>query len=325
MKRPIAIVLTIAIFAAIAVCFLRPGDLNPDFGYADIHFSSDDDSRKLSLSGDSDRVEARFIGVGDDGGRTLSVCFWAKDETKTYAFTSSEYANGALIEKTDIPDILVERSGNGCWERCDDVRYTPVMSLPMTASNRRNVVDAPTILNFFFPIDIAGKYRVTFFFRECAEPHCTASNLSTAGELLSVWFELSVPVKTAFEYDVYSPYIKYVEETGAGIVELLIRSNREQPLPYLDKRSIALFRETQQGQDYAGSYLDGGVQVLYLSDEALFWREVCGWEASFGYYGTIALPDASRSDEYVLKMTFTEHPDGSGEQYTLTLRLRFTK
>ena len=248
-------------------------------------------------------IDATLLGMGVDGARTMAISVKSSNPDKSYAFTASKLEHGFKVGVSDSPDILAERWNGESWSPLDDVQYVPTL-LNFKKTTKPQIIADYAILEFFFPIDVPGRYKLTLFFREYE-----TDSLSTVGDMLDISFEVEIPEADGSRYNLYSVYTKYVEETGAGIVELLIKSGDEMTHLYLDIESIDAL-----GKD---------AEILYVRPEQKFFRDICEWNDQYCHYGVIGIPEVDRAETCPLTLHFTENPDGSGEQYTLTLNLRF--
>lgn len=221
MKRPLALVLTIAIFAAIAVCFLRPAP--PDFGYGDevyiaCQFFKPNAYNKVRITGDSECFSDIIFGT--------HLTFPLMDRTVWLDFDEGSLLAGweDMDIEQDIPPefaVLETRSGGG-WNRIDDAVHGGIMTT--VSSGTVTSRSFSFILNY--PSEYQpGDYRFTVFFRE-----------AKSGEQHSVSINFSVPRKTSARWDVADVFW-----TPANEIHLTLRANRgDGVFPYIDCESVTL-------------------------------------------------------------------------------------
>lgn len=194
MKRSVALVLTGVIFAAIAVCFLRPTpDLNPDFGYsfqANPGFGYadkfDGQYQKIELEGNSEYFEETALLYVDP----------ADPCDRIFDRGHSDNANNALAW-----------NGNSRYGFCYPI-VAPIFDTP-------------------------GEYRFTLNFREVVRDE-VGNLTSDVGDERSVSFCYTVPEVTEMTFDVVSANIIWSEETpDRRALRLTLRLNHGTPAPYM--------------------------------------------------------------------------------------------
>lgn len=332
MKRPLALVLTIAIFAAVAVCFLRPI-------HGSVPFIVEDEPDKvytfakpepLELIGrDADLIQAEYVSTSvsmDDAAVILSI---KSVDDACYTLGASVYENG--IEVDHKPPFITERYENGEWRAYADGWWF-VSYVGGVLGNVRPAFSSSEALSesFKLSIDEPGRYRITFYFRDyipASEKYLHRGGSSGDG-LYEASFEYEVPARKLlstsprvanFSMRDYSDVSEWAERFGTNVAQInMLITNSHIGYGYFqrDKSRIEMLTDS-------GEYIPADeVQITYgevinCTDRPEPFDEYCvrpvctniwGWE-----YGA----------EYRLSMTFTENEDGSGEQYTLTLNLRF--
>lgn len=304
MKRSVALVLTVVIFAAVAVCFLRPlPDLNPDFGYAD-RFDGQT-IIPVKLEGDSEYFAESWIGGIWPAYNSFYVCLRPKEQYHLTVGTPTLYENGKVSYMRYVGDDwgYIERRVNGKWEYFGEagakdgplvqqIGYLGVYGNSLNWEGYGSVgsgldMDA-TMLH------TPGEYRVTVRF------HVAISNDEVEEEERRVSFRYTVPKVTHKPFDVLetSAFIlnnKY--NHNLHIVSVILRLNHGTPAPYV----------LRDGKYCPPSWeRDIG--------------EVTG-EKDIVQYRVLVSSDVE--DECTETFHFAEHSDGSGKQYDLTLNLRF--
>lgn len=344
------------VLLSLLCCFSSPGcarkvDENPFFGYADrvyyayyraTPFRSEDDDGytyyTMSFSGDTDKVNADAASPDSDiSPFAYTVPFYSVDG-RLYCMGADEYKNGEVVNTADhglneeetrlyMNDDAI--SVIGVAERLEDgepiERYGVFRSLYNTVgfSAVEVVDDKPqhyeVTCNLF--ACTPGDYRVTYYFRELIDYDIDEDgryvNFTTGDELYSVSAEqaFTMPEATGKKFDI----VNVIFSTGSGCLKLILRS-MDGTLPYFaDDITVEKLGESGWEIDDGGKTRYGSsVFADYFSD---FPYPGPGTPATAVYpikYGTGELPLAH---EYRLTLTFTENEDGSGEQYTLVLRL----
>lgn len=304
MKRSVALVLTVIIFAAIAVCFLRPtSDLNPDFGYsfqANPGFGYadkfDGQYQKIELEGNSEYFEETALLYVDPADPYIAVRMRPK---KPYFLTlgtpeaieSEEYSPYRFSYK-DFG--FIERRVGDEWLYCGETAPSDRIFDRGHSDNANNALawNGNSRYGFCYPIvapifDTPGEYRFTLNFREVVRDE--VGNLtSDVGDERSVSFCYTVPEVTEMTFDVVSANIIWSEETpDRRALRLTLRLNHGTPAPYMRF---------------------GGYSPPMHEENGL---------------ATYSMSVDSDKSEYTADIHFAENSDGSGKQYDLTLNLRF--
>lgn len=210
MKRSLALVLTVVIFAAIAVCFLRPAP--PDFGYA---ASYDGRPVPLELEGDAEYFEcAELIDVDCVVNESIYVRLRPTENTCLIPSTP------AGAQKSCRTDRLVDGEWRFVAESDEggSIRTTPIERTNTWSRDRDTLSFSARIF------DTPGEYRFTLSFREVGDE---------SRELHSVSFQYTVPRVTASPFDLLSVgWFKFPGEEEL-LVQLDVRPNRGTPASYV--------------------------------------------------------------------------------------------
>lgn len=294
MKRPLAIALTIAIFAAIAVCFLRPAP--SELGRPKPIFEP---NTPLELSGDTEYFEcAEVLEVNriDDDIELLLV------PSESYVLHI-----GAGVDEYGSRSIergYVERFTDGEWMYLRELRgptmeaaiWLPPRRYSLSWNDEKGTAGHRCTLHSCHELDAPGEYRYTLYFRQIKGMD------ELFGDIISLSFTITVPDEpTGKKFDVFT----------SNHYQLLIRSNCGKPAPYLVPDSICV-TDPANGEVvietvgvHAFSPSEGGISRSYVySDSRLY-------DLPFG--------------EYEISLEFAEHDDGSGKRYPFSYTTTFGK
>ncbi len=330
MKRPLAIVLTVAIFATVAMCFLRPMHSSASFIVEDEpgKVYTFTEPQQLELGGrDAERVEIEYVRTDAHLDSAVVLSFKSADDG-CYTLGSSVYKDGIEDERGAM--FLTERYERGEWRACENVETAvSEISLMPEIYVRRAFSSSETRTEFVaLNTDEPGRYRVTFYFREYIP--ASTKNMRRGGSsgenLYEAAFEYEVPTRSRFSSEPrvaslsmrdYSDDPDWAERFNTTVAQInLLITNSHIGYGYLQKDECGLVRLGDSGEyvpDNAVRITYGEI-INYIADPKPEYyvrpaqMNIWGWE-----YGA----------EYRLTMTLTENPDGSGKQYTLTLHLRF--
>lgn len=299
MKRSVALVLTVVIFAAIAVCFLRPApDLNPDFGYAD---RFDGQHIPLKLEGDSEYFAESWVGRILPVYNSFYVCLRPKEQYHLTPGTPKLYENGHM-EWFGADWGYIERRVNGKWEYFGDAQPTegPLVQQIGYAGTCGNSLnwEGFGLIGSGLDVDATmlhtpGEYRVTVKF------HVAISNDEVEEEEHRVSFRYTVPKVTKKPFDVLQTSATITNDeyhNNLHRVYVVLRLNHGTPAPYV----------LLNGEYYPA------MRERYIDEET---------DMDIERYCVLVSEDYA--DECTETFHFAEHSDGSGEQYDLTLNLRF--
>ncbi len=339
MKRPIAIALTIAIFAAVAVCFLRPVDLNPGFGNVPEVAGYGCWEEITDCTGDTDllTIDAIDWSRSTDGSiavRTTPACFLS---LTSQPLDSEGFATGAGDErgKRGYAEKLVGDS----WEYVGEIGiewvvYVFVMSFPGDPPRPDSSVayvrpdsgltfrELRVRLSEYKP---GTTYRLTYFFRQKIES-------GWSDECYSVTHTVALPERSDKRLD----FISLGWECAANTqIRPEIRVNRGTP-PYLLLEACSL-EHKENGQWIETIREKESIPELGLyKSESVFTmlarkygptEELLPCSHAPNHYnleGIWALSIDKEFQNHRLTLVFCDNADGSGKQYTLVLNLDTT-
>lgn len=338
MKRLVALVLTIVIIAAVAVCFLRPGDPNPDFGGVPDVCTVTGAVEITDCTGDTDVLTAEEVQWARSGPRWLFVRMSA---SRNVFLTPYHMVDGEIVDDGGSREGVIEKLVNGEWREIADMtphwadlsetplgvvgNYTFTLALLSDDNPNRKIMN--TLMIPMPEYEAGATYRFTYFFREMLQEYPR----ETGAELYSITHTVTIPAATDKRFDLVNWGLEPIEwqddddGTASGIISPTIRVNSGEA-PYLDYNSTEF--EVKDGGKWVRAVSEsvyGALNLdLYPDDSDFASLNVTKFD---GYYEVsppqIRLGVDDLSADYRLTLHFTEHPDGSGEQYTLTLRLRF--
>ncbi len=330
MKRPLAIALTIVIFAAVAVCFLRPAPIEEGvytcFKPARVKLTGENAKGfELTYSGASSAADGLlpatlFTVASRDGGYyTLSYIKWLP--------RAHDY-NGVFGK--------VEKMGADGWQPYFNLELQLGWYAMFSPNDvERCLVTPDDALSFActLPLWEAGRYRATIVLREYdIEQKCSGDGVYELN------FEYNIPERSGGAMDVAYAVLETDERIcdgeTVGLLKLCLLANGN--ARYVQPDSIRFERDGIT-DGLSVSTVNGTADILMESYVSQY-NSISAHPSAFYADGVevdeesrlsvVTLPAMvlrgwERGEEYRLSMTFTENPDGSGEQYTLTLRLRF--
>ena len=317
MKRPLALALTIAIFAAIAVCFLRPA--SSDFGYLrEIYVSPPTAEFEIAgATGDTALLRpvamSRAGGVGD-----LTMIYFEAADGFEAALTSRRYKDGEHCPNTPEPEYrlgFAEKLVDGEWEFYCEIYDNS--SLPLIPGYTPFFSYAGEFWHLFtLPWYDPGEYRVTYYFRQCITRE--RSHYTTGDELYSVTHSFTAPEPSGSRFDVIG--ISFY----TGDIWVTLRAN-DGEAPYIDGSRCEIERNEK------GVWTSDGIsaEIANYDPSKQFYRSHYDYDwmmpDDFERYGVyvVKFDGVTREYDYRLTLHFNENEDGSGEQYDLTLNLRF--
>lgn len=314
MKRSIALVLTIAIFVAIAACFLRPADPdaysehvvpNPDFGYSDriYRFGAEEE---LDFNGSARgriKLTDRGLGVVYFGfGREFA--FESLDPDKRYLTAAERY-----FVRDDHAD-----SGSIYRENGELLREL----YPMHDS---------VLLHTANYIEFGSRTRDSFE-TTVAEPgrYLAVMNIYDADtdEKFEIEYPFEIPERTASRYDVMAVSLTHgPRDPNLAILSAVIRINDGGKIRVTDD-PFRFERLTGHGYEPVKSPDERPAARWGLFADRNAWDDTNYDFPDVPIYGinAVAMSGWNEHDEYRLSIDLT---DDEGERYTLTLRLRFGK
>lgn len=313
MKRPIAIALTIALSIAIVFAISRSTtDVDR------LYVCAAETCESVETEGDSALVQVYNCGL--DYGLYTGITVNIKSSTSdVYALTNKIFRNGRIVESHESSNsVVIDRLENDKWVRWrgDDFdgdwlagrSYAPIISAQSSG-----------YLKLFFPAHLPGRYRITLSFLDALiDDHGYIE--STYGEIHSVSFYYDADEWHDFGHFKAAATVKQASNNQAN-VEVVIDSG-DKAAPFCEMSSTELTWEgstTNCDACVATSGEPWYLRNLYL--EHYGYGEDERAESLSSY--TVTLIDVDTSKNYDLTLHFAENEDGSGEQYTLTLRLKF--
>lgn len=302
MKRSTALVLTIIIFAAIAVCFLRPADPNPDFGYVPniVMIGGDGKSPIGECVGDTDVV--RLTQIDYDVGSF--VIYYEASRTvvnTTASYTDGNQSNGKYRAYT------IERLEDGEWKEIGfGTSSTSFGTLPYVLCHAGEGSLCFVPFPEFFE---AGKYRFTYYFRELLDTRY--GHQSTGQELYTVSHTIDVPKSSDKPFDLISTCWNRwdKDETYDG--------------DYMTQIALTLRHNTEKALYTCGAEMEtlrDGRWEAYEPEKPISFRNGIDIHEDGATEAILLFYDFAPPTDYRAVFHFTENEDGSGERYTLTLR-----
>ncbi len=335
MKRPIAVALTFVIFAAVAVCFLRPvpAPNNPDFGNVPRVCKPVDLQRVRDCEGDTDllKIDAINWATSRQGVIKLNTTPAAR-----LSMTSAQLHGNKLVY--DRGDGLCEKLVNGEWVDVGELLVDwarPVLRMYDDLSGRQGCYLDPSVEDSEIYRSIAATmpeyepgatYRLTYYFREML------SWDRYSDQLYSVSHTVKIPAPSDKRFDLITPGLEvYGDGSGIGRIVPVIRVNWGEA-PYVQQHLCTV--EKRQGSSWVQALNRFGEPAfVWRHEEDRIYKQMQARTLKQvstdldGEYYQIAISVSISVDDadalYRVTIPFTENLDGSGERYTLTLNLRF--
>ncbi len=194
-KRALAVVLTVVIFAAIAVCFLRPMPNTVGGGQTFTPFSpSDGEALELSGSG-SGLIEVRY--VGQEPYKPCRAYFNMRSTTEGstyYIHGVNTVKNGKVVDRISESIATLEYLKDGKWVVVSD---SPAFGVGFTTNlygvDTAHLFDIDgNLINLSLPAEVYGRFRVTLAFREYFYTKESQLKAGNTGELYFATFEFEV-------------------------------------------------------------------------------------------------------------------------------------
>ena len=293
-----------------------------DFAHSDKTFSTAERIPISDCSGDTDFIEATSYYFNTwNGEPQLGVCFSGEHNA---AVTVKVFENGTQTSPGVWSDdaVTMERLEDGEWVDLKNIR-------PYELATVGGVPDYLVLpsgesrLLLPFPIHEPGTYRLTYKMRESIS--AKGSAYTTGDTLYSISHTVTVPEATDSKFDIVSA--DYIDQAG---VYVAIRPNIDGATLYLDRALGTIEKKTDRGGYDDLTYMstsDTKLSLLSLDDANRFYDTSSeprkyGYDDLFMFRQFLTLEDAG---EYRLTLFFTQNPDGSGEQYTLQLKLKYDK
>lgn len=303
-----AVVVAMTIVVGVGLVLLRDNlSGSESFGYADALYAPT--VTQLELSEDVGMISVTYLGPSVLGKSTIDISAQSLDLDKEYVFTSERSSEFTYCIQTQSGERLVTDSSVTRW---GDSYNT----------------DTELAESIYFPLFEPGRHSVSaVFFRGL--PSNSGGHIPI-GDQYSVSFEISVPKRSSSDFDICATRVFQSPINDRGGFTLYLRSNYGKSLPWLDLDSIVLERKTQMGYMLVAE-ANGKTAYVYGADGTQYYKvEVKNpWEdavySDAAVYPMVVLQGINFEDEYLATMDFVENPDGTGERYTLQLRLKFSE
>lgn len=305
-------------FAATAMHFLRPfiHSSNHYFGYADIAYGLHDEVKITDCSGDTDKLRSVSYTVrpanrnergNSSGTRAIFEATFIAPKGMI-AITANSYTEGHMINGRPLPVGCIERMVGDRWEPQDDI-WTEYVVMSYGGGIEYPVVrQAEETVRFSFEWRDSGVYRVTYRFRE----HLKGGN--TGEKLYEISHTVILPKieDTPFE-------VQRVDITERA----LLNTYEVKPVVMINEGSLYIDRMYAKLEKRSGNQWEEekGAVSVYDGDEK--WRYRGGERKYLTVSDRFSVNVDDPSADYRLTLHFTENEDGSGEQYAITLNLRF--
>ncbi len=324
MKRILKILALCLALAMLAACSGQGTESTQgDFGNTEKTLSTAEETISTAervpisdCSGDTDFVEATsYYFTTWNGAPQLGVCFSGEHDA---AVTEKVFEDGMQTSRVrfDKP-VTMERLEDGEWVNLQSIRpykLATVGGMPdyVVLQSGGSRILLP------FPIHESGTYKLTY------KMHESTGDYSTGDTLYSISHTVTVPEATGSKFDVVS--VDYIEPGG---VYVAIRPNMDGATLYLD-----LAHGTIEKKSDSGEYTDitdtdvGSSMILLPEDDPRRFYDTSSEPRQSGYDNLFMFRQRltfEEGGEYRLTLFLTQNPDGSGEQYTLRLSLKFDK
>lgn len=327
----------------VAVSALRPADPNPDFGNVPEVCRTRNWVEITDCEGDTHLLRAASYFVDEYSG--VYVRFEGDSD---FLLTTNHYVDGKLIDRSgaDTNFGRVEKWVDDAWVFWGDIEPYLVMSggtgglatlEPMP--NIQLFWNDPDSLNdgrqVLLPeFEYGAKYRITHYFKPCeyiigAVSLREIASQGTPAELYSITHTVEIPAISNKRFDLVSLGLGFSPSedgiSGMGQIMPTLRVNHGEP-PYWDAGASRL--EVRTGGKWIPAVGEDGANAVKMPNvmgkagDIYELREYMG-EPQVYQTWQLFFDVADRNADYRLTLHFTEKPDGSGEQYTLTLNLRF--
>ncbi len=331
------ILVVVAIVAGTTVCFLRPvpAPNNPDFGNVPRVCGVENLQRVRDCVGDTDllQIDAIDWNASRPGVIKLTTTPRVHLLIRSAAFDD----DGTVVG--DTCDGFCEKLVDGTWINIGEIEAY----LGEHVSNMFTFVSAPCELmpgtdkpdwfekmRVMLPEYEAGAtYRLTYYFHEVDDTWGYRSD-----ELYSVSHTVTIPKSSNRRFDLASAGVvsKWVEEYGGGMqIAPIIQVNYGE-VPYVQQHLCTV--EKREGSRWVKAMCyNGEPAFVWRHEEDRIYKQMqvrtlkrVSTNMGREYYQVAVSVNISVNDIdalYRVTIPFTEHLDGSGERYTLTLNLRF--
>lgn len=303
MKRSVAFMLTAVIFAAIAVCFLRPAP--SQIGYPQPFLTV---GERLELSGDVEYFEYAEVLAVDyiDGTIDLKL-----PPVEPYVLLIGARVNEYGMAGED--EGYVEKLVDGEWVYLREAGLGGVWTLLGGPPSYFSLVpEGSTVRSKYGQLYRLGAHKILF------EPGDYRFNLNfrqiendsdEVGDVITISFVITVPYTTTDKkYDVY------IDGNWGG--HIAIRSNDGSPAPYLVSGSPIKVTDSSGKTIFDGELNYVGHTHTAFDDSYLTVPREKHTVRAFGFDFKVA--DPLPRGEYEISLEFSENKDGSGERYPFT-------
>lgn len=311
-----------AVFATAAL-FGCGGDADSGEDISAVRFYCASDTEEIvGLEGDTDIMSPACIFPTKCSGEDLcrEVSFKVKDGMQL-ALTSGWYRNVSTVhESSDARDKkgLIEKKRDGEWEFYSDVVYggsTTAVPQKIPFRVESGEYSLPVCIPWYDP----GEYRITYFFREFTENE--DGRFSTGEQLFQVSHTVEIPEPDGNDIDIIAASVGTLG-TDHSVVLGVTTQLDEMPWLYCGEADLC---------EWDGN---GWTQNSAVSAHFAFPREYIRQNYIYPMLGVeepekyatvpyVICDGVDREGSYRLTLRFSENEDGSGEQYTLTLYVRF--
>ncbi len=337
MKRPVAVILAIAIAGAVAFCFLRPVPGKVQFIIEDksdtVYTFTEPQPFKL-YGKDAERIEAVYERTDSFSKYPLLGLALRSADGRYYTLGSSVYVNSEEHRDPEIEhDFFTERYENGGWTACDNMEWSasgPGFFLPL--GYVENAFSSTEERYFAFPLntDKPGRYRITFYFRDYipASSKAPRNGGSSGDSLYEASFEYDVPGHSLFSREPKVADFSMLDWTGDlryGVVDgtyahmSMALTNWRIGFGYLQEEGSGIMRRSESGE-----YVPDDTFIVGYAPRENNYLDPSDEEGDFYVRAlTMNLLNWEYGAEYRLTLVFTENEDGTGEECSVTLDLRF--
>ncbi len=277
----------------------------------------------VGIEGDSDIMSPVCIFPTQCSGESFcpTVSFEVKDGMEI-ALTSLRYKNVSSAPESSDANTkkgVVEKKQNGQWVFYSDIVYGGVSTMipkkiPFQVESGQYT--QPVCIPWYDP----GEYRITYFFREFIEHE--DGKFSTGEQLFQVSHTVEVPPTDGNVLDIIAVGVSTSELQDS--VALAVTTTQLDEMPWLSCKDVDI-------QEWNGS---GWSHNSSVSAHFTYPREYIRQNYVYPMLGVehperyatvpnIVCEGVDKEGSYRLTLHFCENEDGSGEQYELSLNVRF--
>ena len=352
MKRRTALIITVILFALISVCFLRPA---PNDG----RVFRPSDRHELKLIGkDAHLLKAYMYDCYTEGSAMLH--FQSADPDRYYTIGLAPWREGRqTFTPGDISGHINFRSlgmfyrlEDGKWVEFGEARDAePGRFLQFTGEPDRLVTPGEGGQFSSMPFDTPGRYRVMYtfyeyFLSENPTSHSKYSMGSSGSERYEAGFEFTVPEASDEPVEPICVstrqygsdnctriYIGYRINSGRAFYPQVdsIKFEKQSGSGYKNIESLGEYRDLLQAEIWHDAYDED--EEAFCVDAQYIQQCIVERIYEFEKYGDGEIPDTmclngvygfelKEGAVYRLRVTFTEHEDGSGELYEASVKFR---